>query len=158
MPFLRTCLLPLLLLGALAACDQKPSREQQIVANLPLQEAYDHNIERMAGLLALNHRQVPEEKIREVLRRHLTVEDQRQDLYRLYSEKNFSDEEFALIVEATRDPAKARALSDSDEGKRLGDKLSALMRESANDPKVQAIVEQRMHEVDLELEQLQATP
>ena len=153
---LRKCLLPLLLLTALAACDQKPSREEQIVASLPLQEAYDHNIERMAQLLAMTHRQVPQEKIREVLRKHLTVEDQRKDLYRLYSEKNFNDQEFALIIEATRDPAKAKALESTDEGKRLGDKLGGLMRESANDPKVQAIVEQRMRQVNIELEALDA--
>ncbi|QXH49225.1 hypothetical protein KSS94_14815 [Pseudomonas fakonensis] len=152
---LRKHLLPLLLLTALTACDQKPSREQQIVASLPLQEAYDHNIERMAKLLAMTHRQVPEEQIREVLRKHLTVEDQRQDLYRLYSEKNFNDQEFALIIEATRDPAKAKALEDTDEGKRLGEKLTGLMRESANDPKVQAIVEQRMREVNIELENME---
>jgi hypothetical protein len=109
----------------------------------------------MAGQLALNHRQVPEEQIREVLRKHLTVEDQRQDLYRLYSEKHFNDQEFATIVEATRDPAKAKALEATDEGKRLGEKLTGLMRESANDPKVQAIVEQRMREVNRELEALQ---
>ncbi|TLP64837.1 MULTISPECIES: hypothetical protein [Pseudomonas] len=154
MPLLRKCLLALLL-TALTACDQKPSREQQIVDNLPLQEAYDHNIERMAQLLAMTHRQVPEAKIREILRQHLTVEDQRQDLYRLYSEKHFNDQEFARIVEATRDPAKAKALGETDEGKRLGEKLNRLMRESANDPKVQAIVEQRMREVNIALEQLQ---
>jgi len=150
----KRLLLPLLLLTALTACDQQPSREEQIVASLPLQEAYDHNIDRMAQLLAMTHRQVPQEKIREVLRKHLTVEDQREDLYRLYSKKNFNDQEFALIVEATRDPAKAKAMGETEEGKRLGDKLSNLMRESANDPKVQAIVEQRMRQVNIELEQM----
>ena len=40
MPCIQKLLLPLLFIAALAACDQKPSREEQILANLPLQEAY----------------------------------------------------------------------------------------------------------------------
>lgn len=110
MPRFLTLLLPLLLTAALTACDQKPSREQQILAQLPLQDAYTHNIERMAVLLGRRHPQLSQAAIEDVLRKHLTVEDQRQDLFRLYSEKNFSDAEFATIVEATHDPAKARAL------------------------------------------------
>jgi len=152
---LTRLLLPVLLLGALAACDQKPSREEQILANLPLQEAYDHNIERMAGLLAMNHAQVPQDKIKEVLRKHLTVEDQRQDLFKLYSEEHFDDAEFASIVQATRDPAKARELGQSDEGKRLSEKLTRLMRESASDPQVQALAQARMQQVEDDLRALQ---
>ncbi|MDH0649019.1 hypothetical protein N5D48_21635 [Pseudomonas sp. GD03858] len=155
MPRLTKLLLPLLLLGALAACDQKPTREEQILANLPLQEAYDHNIERMASLLAMTHTQVPQDKIKEVLRKHLTVEDQRQDLFKLYSEAHFTDAEFDTIVQATRDPARAKALGETDEGKRLSEKLTALMRESARDPKAQALAEQRMQQVEDELQTLQ---
>ncbi|CAM4060005.1 hypothetical protein CCOS865_02638 [Pseudomonas reidholzensis] len=147
-------LLPLLLLGALAACDQKPTREQQILANLPLQAAYEHNIGRMAALLAMSHPQVPEDTIRQVLRKHLTVDDQRNDLFKLYSEKNFSDSEFATIVQATQDPAKAKALGDTAEGKALSEKLTGLMRESARDPKVQALAEARMQQVEDELNAL----
>ncbi|QXH58614.1 hypothetical protein [Pseudomonas maumuensis] len=159
MPRLTRLLLPVLLLGALAACDQKPSREEQILANLPLQEAYDHNIERMAGLLAMTHAQVPQDKIKAVLRKHLTVEDQRQDLFKLYSEENFNDTEFATIVQVTRDPAKAKALSQSDEGKRLSEKLTRLMRESASDTKVQALAQARMQQVEDDLRALeQAAP
>lgn len=152
---LTRLLLPVLLLGALAACDQKPSREEQILANLPLQEAYDHNIERMAGLLAMTHAQVPQDKIKEVLRKHLTVEDQRQDLFKLYSEEHFDDGEFASIVQATRDPAKAKELGQSDEGKRLSEKLTRLMRESASDPQVQALAQARMQQVEDDLQVLQ---
>ena len=85
---------------AVAACDQKPSREEQI-AQPALQDAYDHNIERMAGCWpASTHGwRVPPSKMK--LRKHLTVEDQRQDLFRLYSE-HFSDAEFATIVAAPR--------------------------------------------------------
>ena len=36
MPRLQKLLLPLLLTAALTACDQKPSREEQILAQLPL--------------------------------------------------------------------------------------------------------------------------
>ncbi|MCY1439676.1 hypothetical protein D9M71_559210 [compost metagenome] len=90
-----------------------------------------------------------------MLRKHLTVEDQRQDLFRLYSEKNFSDAEFATIVEATQDPAKARALEDTEAGKRLSAKLTALMRETARDAKVQALAEQRMQQVEDELDALE---
>ncbi|QXH33447.1 hypothetical protein [Pseudomonas muyukensis] len=159
MPRLRKLLLPALLLGALAGCDQPPSREEKILAELPLQDAYSHNIERMAGLLAMTHRQVPEDKIREVLRKHLTVEDQRQDLFKLYSEQHFTDAEFASIVAATRDPAKAKALGDTDEGKRLSEKLTGYMRESASDPTVQALAEQRMQQVEDDLRALeQAAP
>ncbi|TFF42494.1 hypothetical protein, partial [Pseudomonas sp. RIT623] len=139
--------------------DHPPSREEKILAELPLQDAYSHNIERMAGLLAMTHRQVTEDKIREVLRKHLTVEDQRQDLFKLYSEQHFSDAEFASIVAATRDPAKAKALGDTDEGKRLSEKLTGYMRESASDPKVQALAEKRMQQVEDDLRALeQAAP
>ena len=155
MPRIQKLLLPLLLLAALAACDQKPTREQQILANLPLQEAYDHNIERMAALLTRTHPLLDAATISNVLRKHLTVEDQRQDLYKLYSEKNFSDAEFATIVAATRDPAKAKALEETDEGKRLSDKLTGLMRETARDEKVQALAEQRMQQVEDELDELE---
>lgn len=156
---LTRLLLPVLLLGALAACDQKPSREEQILANLPLQEAYDHNIERMAGLLAMTHTKVPQEQIKEVLRKHLTVEDQRQDLFKLYSEEHFNDAEFANIVQATRDPAKAKELGQSDQGKRLSEKLTRLMGESASDPQVQALAQARMQEVEDDLSALeQALP
>lgn len=157
MPRLSKALLPLLLLGALAACDQKPTREEQILANLPLQDAYDHNINRMAGLLAMDHRQVPEDTIREILRKHLTVQDQRDDLFKLYSEAHFSDAEFDTIVQATRDPAKAKALGNTDEGKRLSAKLTGLMRESASDPKVQALAQERMQQVQNDLKALEQT-
>jgi hypothetical protein len=119
MPRLPRLLLPLLLLTALAACDQAPSREEKIRSNLPLQEAYEHN-GRMAQLLAVTH-PAARRTDQDVLRKHLTVEDQRQDLYRLYSEKNFDDGEFDTIVAATRDPAKAKALGETDEGKRLSE-------------------------------------
>ena len=155
MPRLQKLLLPLLLTAALTACHQKPSREEQILAQLPLQDAYTHNIERMAALLGRTHPQLPQTTIQGVLRKHLTVEDQRQDLFRLYSEKNFSDAEFATIVEATRDPAKARALEDTEAGKRLSEKLTALMRESARDAKVQALAQQRMQQVEDELDALE---
>ena len=155
MPRIQKLLLPLLLTAALAACDQKPTREQQILANLPLQEAYDHNIERMAALLTRTHPQLDAATISNVLRKHLTIEDQRQDLYKLYSEKNFSDAEFATIVAATHDPAKAKALEETEEGKRLSDKLTGLMRETARDAKVQALAEQRMQQVEDELQALE---
>ena len=155
MPRLQKLLLPLLLAAALTACDQKPSREEQILAQLPLQDAYTHNIERMAALLGRTHPQLSQATIQGVLRKHLTVEDQRQDLFRLYSEKNFSDAEFATIVEATQDPAKARALEDTEAGKRLSEKLTALMRESARDAKVQALAQQRMQQVEDELDALE---
>ncbi|NIE73130.1 hypothetical protein F3J45_01450 [Pantoea sp. Ap-967] len=155
MPRIPTLLLPLLFTAALTACDQKPTREEQILANLPLQEAYDHNIERMATLLARTHPQLGEATIAEVLRKHLTVEDQRQDLFKLYSEKNFSDAEFATIVDATRDPAKAKALEDTEAGKQLSEKLTGLMRETARDQKVQALAEQRMQQVEDELQALE---
>ncbi|POG11241.1 hypothetical protein BGP84_16415 [Pseudomonas putida] len=155
MPPIQKLLLPLLFITALAACDQKPTREEQILANLPLQEAYDHNIERMAALLTRTHPQLDAATISQVLRKHLTVEDQRQDLFKLYSEKNFSDAEFATIVAATRDPAKAKALEQTDEGKHLSNKLTGLMRETARDEKVQALAEQRMQQVEDELEELE---
>ena len=40
MPRLPKLLLPLLLAAAFTACDQKPSREDQILSQLPLQDAY----------------------------------------------------------------------------------------------------------------------
>ncbi|MFP5446286.1 MAG: hypothetical protein ACLGIY_22340 [Betaproteobacteria bacterium] len=155
MPRIQKLLLPLLLIAAVAACDQKPSREEQILAQLPLQDAYDHNIERMAGLLARQHPRLARTTIEDVLRKHLTVEDQRQDLFRLYSKEHFSDAEFATIVAATQDPAKARALENTDAGRQLSDKLTSLMRETARDPKVQALAEQRMQQVQDELNALE---
>lgn len=87
MPRLPKLLLPLLLAAALTACDQKPSREEQILSQLPLQDAYTHNIERMSALLGRSHPQLSQATIQDVLRKHLTVEDQRRDLFRLYSER-----------------------------------------------------------------------
>ena len=52
------------------------------------------------------------------------------------------------------DPAKARALEDTEAGKRLSEKLTALMRETARDVKVQALVERRMQQVEDELNAL----
>jgi hypothetical protein len=155
MPRLSKLLLPLLFAAALAACDQKPTREEQILANLPLQEAYEHNIDRMALLLTRSHPRLDEETIRSVLRKHLTVEDQRQDLFKLYSEKNFSDAEFATIVEVTRDPAKAKALAQTEDGQQLSAKLTRLMRETARDEKAQALAEQRLQQVQDELNALE---
>lgn len=157
MPRLHKLLLMFTLIAAVTACDQKPSREERIVAQLPLQEAYDHNIERMAVLLAGKHPGLSQASIEQVLRKHLTVDDQRQDLFRLYSEKNFSDAEFASIVEALQSPAKARALENTPEGKRLSAKLTSLMQQSAGDAKVQALAEQRMQAVEAEL-QAQESP
>ena len=154
MPCLNKLLLPLLLALAVTACDQKPTREEQILARLPLQEAYTHNIERMAGLLARTHPRLTQASIEQVLRKHLTVEDQRQDLFRLYSEKNFSDAEFDTIVTALQDPAKARALEDTENGRRLSEKLTSLMRDTAGDPNVQALAKQRMQQVEDELRKL----
>ncbi|MDH1306781.1 hypothetical protein N5C40_09515 [Pseudomonas fulva] len=148
-------LLMFALTAAVTACDQKPSREEQIVAQLPLQEAYDHNIQRMAVLLAGKHPDVSQTLIEQVLRRHLTVDDQRQDLFRLYSEQNFTDAEFASIVGALQDPAKARALEKTPQGKRLSEKLTALMQQTAADAKVQAVAEQRMQDVEAELKALE---
>ncbi|MFB4392131.1 MULTISPECIES: hypothetical protein [unclassified Pseudomonas] len=158
MPRLSALLLPLLLLATLAACDQKPTREEKILANLPLQEAYDHNIGRMASLLAMTHPQLSEEQIKDVLRKHLTVDDQRKDLFKLYSEKNFSDAEFDTIVAATQDPQKARQLGQSEAGKQLSEKLTGLMRESARNPEVQALAEERMQQVEDELATLATAP
>lgn len=155
MPRLCKLLLPLLFAAALTACDQKPTREEQIVASLPLQEAYKHNIDRMALLLTRSHPQLDEETIRSVLRKHLTVEDQRQDLFKLYSEKNFSDAEFATIVEVTRDPAKAKALEQTEDGQQLSAKLTRLMRETARDEKAQALAAQRLQRVQDELDALE---
>ncbi|MCT8165039.1 hypothetical protein E2H86_09215 [Pseudomonas putida] len=155
MPRLPKSLLPLLFLTALAACDQKPTREAQILDKLPLQDAYEHNIGRMAALLTRTHPGLDQAQIEAVLRKHLTVEDQRQDLYKLYSEKNFSDAEFATIVEATQDPAKAQALENTEQGKRLSEKLTTLMRQTASDPGVQAVAEQRMKQVEDELAALE---
>ncbi|MBJ9973981.1 hypothetical protein IAE35_01950 [Pseudomonas sp. S75] len=154
MPRVLTLLLPLLLLTALAGCDQKPTREERILANLPLQEAYDHNIDRMAQLLAMTHPQIPQATIRQVLSKHLTVEDQRNDLFKLYSEQHFSDAEFDTIVAATQNPAKARALEQSEEGRRLSEKLTGLMRATAQDKQVQALAAQRMQQVEDELSTL----
>ncbi|WP_409271417.1 hypothetical protein [Pseudomonas sp. KCJK9111] len=155
MPRPSKLLLMFALIAAVTACDQKPSREEQIVAQLPLQEAYDHNIQRMAVLLAGKHPDVSQASIEQVLRRHLTVDDQRQDLFRLYSEQNFTDSEFASIVGALQDPAKAHALEKTPEGKRLSEKLTALMQQTAADAKVQAVAEQRMQDVEAELQALE---
>ncbi|HKS11798.1 MAG TPA: hypothetical protein VJS90_02050 [Pseudomonas sp.] len=152
-------LLPLLMAGALVACDQKESREDKIVANLPIQQAYDNNVEKIATVLEETHPRVPKDKIKEVVRRHLTVEDQHRDLFKLYSEKNFNDQEFDTIVEATHDPKKARDLNSTEEGKQLSTKLTKLMIESAEDPKTQAEASTRMQQVESDLAALEkATP
>ena len=159
MPRLPNLLLALFLFTALGACDRQPTREEKILADLPLQEAYEHNIDKIAALLAPKHPSLSQEQIQAVVRKHLTVEDQRQDLFKLYSEAHFSDAEFDLIVTATQDPAKAKTLGETEQGKRLSEKLTTLMRESANDRNAQALAEQRMRQVEHELTELeQAKP
>lgn len=155
MPRLSRLLLSLLFLGALAACDKEPSREEKILANFPLQEVYENNIDKMATLLMKNHGQVPKDKIKEVLRRHLTPGDQHRDVIKLYSEKNFTDAEFETLVAATHDPAKAKELEHTAEGRQLGQKLSLLMLESAKDEQSQALARDRMQQVEAELAELQ---
>lgn len=155
MPRFPRLLLSLLLLTTLAACDQKSTREEKILASLPLEEAYEHNIDKIAALLAPQHPRLSEQQIQAVLRKHLTVEDQRHDLFKLYSEAHFSDAEFDLIVAATHDAQKAKALGESEEGKRLSEKLTTLMRESASDESVQALAEQRMQQVEDDLDALE---
>ncbi|WP_028694264.1 hypothetical protein [Pseudomonas cremoricolorata] len=148
------------LLVTLGGCDQHAgeahtTRQEKILAQLPLEDAYAHNIARMAQLLAPRFAGVPQAEIDRVLREHLTVEDQRQDLFRLYSEENFSDAEFELVIAATADPAKARALNQSLEGRQLSEKLTRLMRASANDPAAKQRAAQRMQEVEQELRERQ---
>lgn len=152
-------LLPVLVASALAACGQKEDREDKIIANLPIQQAYENNVEKMASVLEQTHPRVPKEQIKEVLRRHLTVQDQHQDLFKLYSEKNFTDEEFDTIVEVTHDPVKARDLNSTEQGKQLSTKLTKLMIESAEDPQTQAKATERMQQVEKDLAALEkATP
>ena len=43
---------------------------------------------------------VPESKIREVIKKHRSFEQGRQDILDLYSEKNFTDVEFTQIMDA----------------------------------------------------------
>lgn len=144
-----------LLLALLSGCDPQETREQKIIAHLPLQDAYEHNITRMAELMAPRFPQVPQGQIDQVLREHLTVEDQRKDLLKLYSEANFTDAEFDLIIAATADPSKAKALDQTEQGRALSDKLTRLMRESARDPQAQARAAQRMEQIERELRQRQ---
>ena len=154
----RSFVVLLTLLATLAGCDQPAdhaTREQKILAQLPWQEAYTHNIERMAQLLAPRFPALSEAQVKQVLREHLTTEDQRQDLLRLYSEQHFSDAEFDLVLAATADPAKAKALGQSLEGRQLSEKLTRLMRESANDPDAKARAAQRMQEIERALGRMQ---
>ena len=155
MPRLPRLLLSLLLVGTLTACEKEPSREEKILANFPLQEVYENNIDKMATLLMKNHDRVPKDTIKAVLRRHLTPEDQHRDVIKLYSEKNFTDAEFDTLVAATHDPAKAKALEHTPEGRELGRKLSALMLDSAKDEQSQALARERMQQVEAELAELQ---
>lgn len=150
MPIMKKTSL-LMLLALLAACDQQSGRDQEILAQLPIQDAYEHNIDKMAELLAGTHPDVPLPTIEEVLRRNLTVEDQRQDLLELYSEKNFSDAEFEIIKASTRDPAKAQTLNQTPEGRQVSEKLTRLMDQRANDPAAKAKAETRLRKVDAEL-------
>ncbi|WP_462402595.1 hypothetical protein [Pseudomonas sp. Marseille-QA0332] len=145
-----------LLLGLLAACEPQQSRDEKILAELPLQDAYEHNIDKMAELLSASHPDLAPADIEQVLRRNLTVEDQRQDLLELYSEANFSDAEFAIIVAATGDPARARALNQTDEGRQVSQKLTRLMEQRAQDRQAQARAKARMQQVETELDSLEA--
>ena len=142
------------LLAVLSGCDKAPSREQQIRDRLPLESAYTHNIERMAELLTRTHPRLSAAQIEPVLRQYLTVEDQRKDLYELYSEAHFSDAEFDTLVTATQNPEQARALEQTEAGRALSIKLTNLMRERAQDPRTQALAEQRLAQVEAALKAL----
>ncbi|WP_296268190.1 hypothetical protein [Pseudomonas sp. UBA6562] len=146
-------ILPLLLVGALAACG-KNDREAQIDAQFPLQQNYQGTIDSIVPPFASAHPNLPVEKIKEVVRDHFTFDEYRDDIHKLYSEEHFSDAEFAQVTAMLKDPAKAQQLGKTPETKVIGEKLNNYMMQTATDPKLREQATERVKDISEELEKM----
>lgn len=144
-------LLPLMLVGALAACGQN-DREAQIDKLFPLEQNYQTTVDSIVPPFAAAHPNVPEDKVKEVVRKHFTFEEYRSDIYKLYSEEHFSDAELKQMAEILKDPAKAQALGKTPETKELGTKLNGYMLETVRDDKLREQAEVRVKAIGDDLQ------
>ncbi|MGE8408941.1 MAG: hypothetical protein ACN6QH_18120 [Pseudomonas sp.] len=88
----------LTLAAALVGC--KSDREKLVESRFDFQKTYDEQTEQSVKNFAVLRENVPESKIREVIKKHRSFEQGRQDILDLYSEKNFTDAEFTQIMDA----------------------------------------------------------
>ena len=83
---------------ALVGC--KSDREKLVESRFDFQKTYEEQTEQSVKNFAVLRENVPESKIREVIKKHRSFEQGRQDILDLYSEKNFTDVEFTQIMDA----------------------------------------------------------
>lgn len=88
----------LTLAAALVGC--KSDREKLVESRFDFQKTYEEQTEQSVKNFAVLRENVPESKIREVIKKHRSFEQGRQDILDLYSEKNFTDVEFTQIMDA----------------------------------------------------------
>lgn len=88
----------LTLAAALVGC--KSDREKLVESRFDFQKTYEEQTEQSVKNFAVLRENVPESKIREVIKKHRSFEQGRQDILDLYSEKNFTDAEFTQIMDA----------------------------------------------------------
>lgn len=88
----------LTLAAALVGC--KSDREKLVESRFNFQKTYEEQTEQSVKNFAVLRENVPESKIREVIKKHRSFEQGRQDILDLYSEKNFTDAEFTQIMDA----------------------------------------------------------
>ena len=84
--------------AALVGC--KSDREKLVESRFDFQKTYEEQTEQSVKNFAVLRENVPESKIREVIKKHRSFEQGRQDILDLYSEKNFTDVEFTQIMDA----------------------------------------------------------
>ena len=88
----------LTLAAALVGC--KSDREKLVESRFDFQKTYEEQTEQSVKNFAVLRENVPESKIREGIKKHRSLEQGRQDILDLYSEKNFTDVEFTQIMDA----------------------------------------------------------
>ncbi len=119
----------LTLAAALVGC--KSDREKLVESRFDFQKTYDEQTEQSVKNFAVLRENVPESKIREVIKKHRSFEQGRQDILDLYSEKNFTDAEFTQIMDARQRIMAGQ--QPSAEQKPAMEKLVKLMQERYED-------------------------
>lgn len=95
---LYALLLPLAFAATLVGC--KDAREELIESRLNLEQGYEQEVSKLVEGISTIREDVPKEKIERVVRDHYSLEQARQHALDLYSETNFTDAEFTLVMDA----------------------------------------------------------
>ncbi len=98
MKSLHSLVLSLAFAATLAGCTD--AREALIESRLDIAEGYEQEVRKLVEGYAAIREDVPKEKIERAVRDHYSLKQARQHALDLYSEANFSDAEFTLLMDA----------------------------------------------------------